>query len=110
MCLGASECLKCGRWLQPLPLTSNEVRQPAASLRSRVGPQKRSEQPNKSKWEGREPCLRGFAGHLGAVRSASPLALELPLCSQGRGAAVRHVFGTAWCRWTIFRCFKVMGR
>lgn len=34
MCLGASECLKCGRWLQPLPLPSNEARQAAASLQS----------------------------------------------------------------------------
>jgi len=64
MCLGASECLKCVRWLQPLLLTSKEVRQTAAILWSSVGPRKHSKQWNKSKWEGREPCLWGFAGHL----------------------------------------------
>lgn len=94
MCLGASECLKCGRWLQPLLLTSNEVRQTAASLQSIMGLQKCSKQLNKRNWEGGNHVCRVLQGvcSYSTVCSASLLAPELTQCSQGRGVAVCHMF------------------
>lgn len=93
MCLGAFECLwMCGRWLQPLLLVSNEARQRAASLWSSIGLWKHSKEPNKSKQEGRESCLHGFAGHLQLLH----YSLCLSACSgnvpvQGRGFALCHL-------------------
>lgn len=81
MCLGASECLKCGRWLQPLPLTSNEARQTAASLRSgRNAPNSQT----KANGKGGNHICGGLqnVGSYGTVHSATLLALKL-LTTQG---------------------------
>lgn len=88
MCLGAFECLKCGRWLQPLLLMSNEARQGPASLWSSKGLWKCSKEPNKANRKGENHVAMGLQGICSSI-CLSVCSGSVPV--QGRGGALCHL-------------------